>query len=131
MSKDIQKKLNFLSGIAITFATITTGLVALLYYSNDIGFKKELPRCEYNGWAYADKEIFDSVDSCNTCFCDDGQVVCTEKYCEGSSPEDKGSCTYDGAKFTNGETFISNDGCNSCSCTDGNIVCTQEENCNN
>ena len=125
MAKDNQKKLNFVYGLAITFATITTGLVAFLYYSNDIGFKKEATRCEYNGWAYADKEIFDSVDTCNTCFCYDGETICTEKAC-GDTPINPNNCTYNEAQFNNGDSFLSNDGCNSCSCTNGQVVCTQE-----
>lgn len=125
MSKDVQKRLNFVYGLSITLATIATGLLAFLYYSNDVGFKREIPRCEYNGWAYADKQTFDSVDTCNTCFCDDGQVVCTEKQCANSAVNPD-NCTYNNAGFNNGDIFISNDGCNSCSCTDGNVICTQE-----
>lgn len=84
---DIYKRLNFLYGLSITLGTIVIGLISYVFYSEHLIQKQEPSRCEYNGWAYADREIFDSIDSCNTCFCDDGSVVCTQKACLNEQPE--------------------------------------------
>jgi hypothetical protein len=73
---------NFWVSLSIVLGTIAIGLASYLFYSSRININKESPRCEYNGWAYADKEIYESIDGCNTCFCDDGETVCTEMACE-------------------------------------------------
>lgn len=76
-----EKNTNFAYGIAITLATIVIGLVSYIYYSENLTNLKEAPRCEYNGWAYSDKEIYDSSDGCNVCFCHSGETICTENEC--------------------------------------------------
>ncbi len=38
-------------------------------------------KCEYNGMYYDFKETFKSSDGCNSCFCSDGGVGCTEMAC--------------------------------------------------
>ena len=73
---------DFWINLSIVLGTIAIGLASYIFYSVRINATKEAPRCEYNGWAYADGEIFDSSDGCNTCFCDDGSVACTEMACE-------------------------------------------------
>lgn len=39
--------------------------------------------CEYNGETFVDGESFPADDGCNTCFCEDGSVGCTEMACAG------------------------------------------------
>lgn len=84
MEKDPLKRLNFLSSLAITLGTIIIGLISYIFYSEHILDKKDAPRCEYNGWAYSDRETFQSIDGCNNCFCDDGTVVCTDIACNNT-----------------------------------------------
>ncbi len=72
---------NFAYGLSITLGTIVLGLISYIFFTSNILPTKEAPRCEYGGWAYADKEIFDSTDGCNTCFCHTGEIVCTEEVC--------------------------------------------------
>lgn len=75
---------DFWISLCIVLGTISVGLASYIFYMSRVNISKEAPRCEYNGWAYADGENFDSTDGCNTCFCDDGLVSCTEKFCEPS-----------------------------------------------
>ena len=77
---------NFLVGLCITLGTIVVGLVSYIVYTTE--FRKELSRCEYYGWAYAHGETFDSVDGCNICSCNDGEIVCTLMHCEVQEGED-------------------------------------------
>ncbi|MDD3648023.1 MAG: hypothetical protein PHS44_06025 [Candidatus Dojkabacteria bacterium] len=37
--------------------------------------------CTYNENNYNNGDSFPSIDKCNTCFCDEGEVACTEKAC--------------------------------------------------
>ena len=82
MDQEAIKKINFAYRVAITLGTIIIGLVSYIFYSENIIIKKEIPMCEYNGWAYKDQQTFPSMDNCNTCFCDDGSVICTEISCD-------------------------------------------------
>ena len=79
---DTTKNTEFGYTLAITLGTIVIGLVSYILYTGNISKLREAPRCEYNGWAYADKETYDSIDGCNTCFCHTGQTVCTQKECD-------------------------------------------------
>jgi len=81
MNEEIEKKINFLYGVLITLGTIVIGLVSYIFYTENVEIFKEPNRCEYNGWAYANKEIYESADGCNTCFCYSGETICTEKAC--------------------------------------------------
>ncbi|MDX9739424.1 MAG: hypothetical protein RBT33_03665 [Candidatus Dojkabacteria bacterium] len=85
MDNELEKKNNFLTGVIITLATITIGLISYVFYTENTSLFREPNRCEYNGWAYADKETYTSIDGCNTCFCYDGETVCTEKACAPES----------------------------------------------
>ncbi|HOF78871.1 MAG TPA: hypothetical protein PLA45_00725 [Candidatus Dojkabacteria bacterium] len=113
---DKNKDNPFLLGLSITLGTIVIGLISFLIYTNQVS--KEPLRCEYNGWAYADGEIYDSTDGCNTCFCNDGKTVCTEKACAAKT------CTFEGNTYKEGESFQSSDGCNMCGCMNGEVTCT-------
>jgi len=46
-------------------------------------------QCVYNNITYNDGDKFEAIDGCNSCFCSDGQVSCTEMYCikNGESEE--------------------------------------------
>ncbi|MBP6976446.1 hypothetical protein KBB42_02535 [Candidatus Dojkabacteria bacterium] len=80
---------NFAFALAITLGTIVLGLISYIFFTSNTLIKKEPPRCEYYGWAYADKEIFDSQDGCNTCFCHTGEIVCTQEVCnQGENTEE-------------------------------------------
>jgi len=81
MNEELEKKNNFLFGIILTLATIIVGLVSYIFYTENTTLFNKPNRCEYNGWAYANKETYASVDGCNVCFCYDGETVCTEKVC--------------------------------------------------
>lgn len=37
--------------------------------------------CEYNGMMYKTGESFMDSDGCNTCFCSNGAIACTLKFC--------------------------------------------------
>ena len=82
-----EQKKNFTQGLLITFGVIILGLVSYIYYYSHILPQRSAPRCEYKGWAYADKEIFDMGDDCNMCFCSDGEVICSNKNCSNLNQE--------------------------------------------
>ncbi len=117
-------KKSFLTGLCITMGTVIIGLVSFIIYRNLS--PQEVKRCEYNGWAYANGEIYDSSDGCNTCFCNNGDTVCTKEECVGDSgnTQEKESCIYNGITYKDGEGFSSTDGCNSCGCNNGEVACT-------
>lgn len=79
MDNEEKKDNSFLIGLCITLGTIIVGMTSYIVYSSN--FSKKEDRCEYNGWAYADGEVYDSSDGCNYCFCNDGETVCTSKVC--------------------------------------------------
>jgi hypothetical protein len=81
MNEDTTKKADFLLGIVITLSTIIIGLVSYIFYTENIELFTEPKRCEYNGWSYANKETYQSIDECNTCICVDGETVCTLMEC--------------------------------------------------
>jgi len=59
LNEDITKKTDFGYALAITLGTIVIGLVSYILYTENISKLRETPRCEYNGWAYADKETYE------------------------------------------------------------------------
>ncbi len=73
--------------------------------------------CTVGREVYGDGDTFEADDGCNTCACNDGEVVCSNLACG----ED---CSYSGEFYDDGESFDAEDGCNTCSCVDGNVVCT-------
>ena len=77
-----EKGKNFALGLSITLGTIVLGLISYIFFTSNSISTKEPQRCEYNGWAYADKEIYDSSDGCNTCFCHTGETICTKDLCK-------------------------------------------------
>lgn len=79
MEESKKEDSSFLLGLSITLGTIVIGLISYIVYSENMSPTKSV--CEYNGWAYSDKESFKSSDGCNQCLCNDGEVVCTEIAC--------------------------------------------------
>lgn len=77
-----EKNTNFAYTISITLATIIIGLVSYIYYTENSSKLRETPKCEYNGWAYEDKQTFSSSDGCNVCFCHSGETICTQNKCD-------------------------------------------------
>jgi hypothetical protein len=86
MNEDTQKKIQFLYGVIITMGTIIVGLISYIFYTENSELFKQPNKCEYNGWAYSDGETYKSIDGCNTCFCSDGETVCTEMACDIAEP---------------------------------------------
>ncbi|XP_052812213.1 U-reduvitoxin-Pr11a-like [Mya arenaria] len=79
--------------------------------------------CDYAGTLHKTGESFPSTDGCNNCFCSNGAVACTLKFC---LPINNGNCTYGGASYQAGESFKAQDGCNTCSCNSfGRVMCTE------
>jgi len=83
MEESHTKDNSFLLGLSITLGTIVIGLISYILYSTSFTPNKSV--CEYNGWAYSDKESFVSSDGCNQCVCSDGEVVCTQMACTDES----------------------------------------------
>ena len=54
--------------------------------------KTDVPlACEYGRETYQSGERFDSLDGCNTCSCEDGQIACTVMACLDNSSQDNSS----------------------------------------
>lgn len=85
---DENKGKNFAISLSITLGTIVIGLISYIFFTTTQNPVKEAPRCEYNGWAYSDKEVFDSADGCNTCFCHTGETICSKEICTTNLEEE-------------------------------------------
>lgn len=77
--------------LLITTAVLFAGLGAGGYYLLTRNKKEATPTtperqsCTYNNQAYNDSASFDATDGCNTCLCNNGNVVCTELNCTKES----------------------------------------------
>jgi len=95
--------------------------------------------CVAGGPSFAHGAAVPSGDSCNSCLCYDGNVVCTSIDCAptaGDAGTDAGStsdagtappkapCEAAGQSFDDGSEVPSGDSCNICTCSDGTIGCT-------
>jgi hypothetical protein len=107
--------------------------------------------CEAAGQTFPNGSDVPSGDTCNSCGCNDGSVICTERACEpvfcalfveesdgvcsrfpldpciSQDPDcssNAGSCEAAGQTFPNGSDVPSGDSCNSCGCNDGSVTCT-------
>jgi len=74
--------------------------------------------CKYNDQTYEDGESFDSIDGCNTCYCEYGEISCTKMACV---PDDDGQteCKTDSDCD---EGYI----CDYYSCAEEDGYCTQQ-----
>jgi len=78
--------------IVALIALIIGGVAVYIYTQNDEptgGEGTENPACIYNDEEYAEGESFPSDDGCNTCFCNNGSVGCTEIACLDDDSEDE------------------------------------------
>jgi hypothetical protein len=107
--------------------------------------------CETAGQSFPNRSEIPSGDTCNSCGCYDGTVICTELACEpvfcaelveesdgvcsrfpldpciSQDPDcgsGAGACEVAGQRFPNGAGVPSGDDCNSCACSEGNVICT-------
>ncbi|XP_060608679.1 U-reduvitoxin-Pr11a-like [Ruditapes philippinarum] len=76
--------------------------------------------CDYDGIIRKSGDHFPSSDGCNNCFCTNGAVACTLRFCLP-----KVTCTYGNATYNENDSFKALDGCNTCSCRRGMVVCTE------
>ncbi|XP_067915424.1 kielin/chordin-like protein isoform X4 [Heterodontus francisci] len=92
------------------------------------------PGCELDGAVLDNGQTFTSPDSCQTCVCVEGQVVCEEKGCQTNCgnpvPPPHGTCCplcvdcfIDGQEYLNGEKVPTGNPCADCSCLDGDVHC--------
>lgn len=86
MDNETQKKINFLYGVIITMGTIIIGLTSYIFYASNLDIFNKPKMCEYNGWGYSNGEKYKSEDGCNTCFCSNGETICTEMACTNEKP---------------------------------------------
>lgn len=92
--------------------------------------------CTYGKLVYRSGEGFKSNDGCNSCSCENGQVMCTAMACQNENdtnitfPEQITSCNYNGNNYANGSSFMSPDACFNCVCTNGSISCKETPLCN-
>ncbi len=87
MKKSNSPKLNTPTYIAIVI-TIIMVLISLILglmviQSQDI--LGEANTCTFNGVTYKTGNNFPAGDSCNTCVCAKGEVLCTEAKCESNN----------------------------------------------
>ncbi|CAH1787382.1 unnamed protein product [Owenia fusiformis] len=64
--------------------------------------------CKFDGKYFANGSSFPSTDGCNTCKCEDNEVICTLIEC---------GCEKDGQSYQVGDKIPSSDPCEHCSCT--------------
>ena len=94
--------------------------------------------CDIAGLAYAHGSSIPAADSCNTCLCYDGSIVCTAVNCAPPSADagmeadaDAGApvialpCEVAGQSFADGDEVPSGDDCNTCTCGDGRVACSE------
>lgn len=101
--------------------------------------------CTVGNVTYKSGEGFKGEDGCNSCSCQNGQVMCTAMACDNTTiindepmpddiqlPSDNDmqdipmpqTCMYNGRAYKEGDSFSSTDGCNTCGCSGGQVNCT-------
>ncbi|XP_072014296.1 uncharacterized protein [Amphiura filiformis] len=72
--------------------------------------------CRVGDMVYTEGQSWN--DGCNGCGCQNGQIICTARYCA--------PCEYQFQQFSTGQSRPDDDGCNTCTCgTDGRWACTE------
>ncbi|XP_076799666.1 uncharacterized protein LOC143444348 isoform X2 [Clavelina lepadiformis] len=91
--------------------------------------------CAYQGVTYNDGDMVESLDTCQSCTCQNGNVVCSQRECEelqclsqvtisGECCPSCSSCTYQREIYSEGSTFISSrNPCLECLCESGETTC--------
>lgn len=70
--------------IFIILSSLLIGFILGYFVKSDSMFENVVlfPKvCEYNGKKYNNNDSFPSIDGCNSCGCDNGQIVCTTMAC--------------------------------------------------
>ena len=80
-----QKSFHFIiiSLLALIVIAICAGILILLYLNKN---NQSGQQCTYNGKTYQQGEGFKSMDGCNSCSCNNGEVACTLMACISSTP---------------------------------------------
>lgn len=71
--------------------------------------------CEVEGSAYDDGATIDTGRACESCTCEDGDVLCVSIGCN--------TCEFDGKEYEQGASVPTEDACISCTCDSGDIEC--------
>jgi flagellar basal body-associated protein FliL len=73
----MNKKTGIVFGIVALLLVIfccAVCVITVLLFANSNGSKQAMS-CTYNGQVYAEGATFPSIDKCNSCGCNNGQVV--------------------------------------------------------
>lgn len=107
------------------------GIFAYKYFNEQQLSVQNLPKivtgtCNYEGKTYKVGNSFPASDGCNSCSCENGNVICTEMACGDSVSieNETQECFYNNKTYREGDSFQAGDGCNSCSCENGQVICT-------
>ena len=80
------------SNVILILSSIILVIGFVACHNPDETNKTDVPlACEYGGETYQSGERFDSLDGCNTCSCEDGQIACTVMACLDNSSQDNSS----------------------------------------
>jgi len=79
-------RLLIFAGVALVVVLIIALVIGYFLGQNSVQVQEDTTdvistSCDYGGETYQDGDNFPADDGCNTCFCDDGNVGCTERYC--------------------------------------------------
>jgi hypothetical protein len=80
-------KISKLMLVLVVIVVFFIGIVAGLYMQKPAGInpiakpETNTQGCVYEGRTYYPGDSFPSIDGCNSCGCDDGQIVCTTMAC--------------------------------------------------
>jgi fructose-specific phosphotransferase system component IIB len=80
------KKVIVLVTLMISLALIISGLTFFAGYGVGKNTEEELAgKCEYDGKVYEEGDSFKDSDGCNSCGCNNGEVVCTLMACSDNT----------------------------------------------
>ena len=98
----------------------------------------ECSDCDYQGREYNNRQQFtDPTDSCSTCRCMNGNVICQQKVCtpvscthpvQGPCCQECSQCFHNNQVYDDGQRFPHlTDSCQTCQCRGGSVVCEVED----
>jgi hypothetical protein len=76
-----KNKVILLIGVIMLLILLVCALASWIIYDASGFFITREVSCSYDGNVYQDGESFKASDGCNTCFCEEGEVGCTEMAC--------------------------------------------------
>jgi hypothetical protein len=90
----------------IIFIIIIISAISSILKQNDnqVSTEETYSNCMYNGKEYKHDESFQASDSCNTCTCKNGEILCTVIECEDTTSQSATTQTSDDSS-TKWETF--------------------------